>query len=200
MFFQVTVMAEKSEEDLFRQEMSGVKPLQKKTVALTRGPSSPSESQLARRQAAITDKETDENSLTSEYVEMVDPHDILEFKRSGVQEGVYRKLRLGKYTVDAVLDLHRKTVEQSRKEVFEFIGECSRLGVRTVMILHGKGDRSKPPALLKSYVNKWLPQLPQVMAFHSAQRHHGGAGAMYVLLKKNEEHKQQNRERHMRGR
>lgn len=194
------VMAEKSEEDLFRQEMSGVKPLQKKTVALKRGPTSPSESQLARREAAITDKDTDENSLTSEYVEMVDPHDILDFKRSGVQEGVYRKLRLGKYSVDAVLDLHRKTVEQSRKEVFEFISECTRLGVRTVMILHGKGDRSKPPALLKSYVNKWLPQLPQVMAFHSAQRHHGGAGAMYVLLKKNEEHKQQNRERHMRGR
>ncbi len=193
-------MAEKSEEDLFRQEMSGVKPLQKKTVALKRGPTSPSESQLARREAAITDKDTDENSLTSEYVEMVDPHDILDFKRSGVQEGVYRKLRLGKYSVDAVLDLHRKTVEQSRKEVFEFISECTRLGVRTVMILHGKGDRSKPPALLKSYVNKWLPQLPQVMAFHSAQRHHGGAGAMYVLLKKNEEHKQQNRERHMRGR
>lgn len=193
-------MAEKSEEDLFRQEMSGVKPLQKKTVALKRGPTSPSESQLARREAAITDKDTDENSLTSEYVEMVDPHDILDFKRSGVQEGVYRKLRLGKYSVDAVLDLHRKTVEQSRKEVFEFISECTRLGVRTVMILHGKGDRSKPPALLKSYVNKWLPQLSQVMAFHSAQRHHGGAGAMYVLLKKNEEHKQQNRERHMRGR
>ena len=80
-------MAEKSEEDLFRQEMSGVKPLQKKTVALKRGPTSPSESQLARREAAITDKDTDENSLTSEYVEMVDPHDILDFKRSGVQEG-----------------------------------------------------------------------------------------------------------------
>ena len=68
------------------------------------------------------------------------------------------------------------------------------------MILHGKGDRSSTPALLKSYVNKWLPALPQVMAFHSAQRHHGGAGAMYVLLKKSDDKKQENRERHMRGR
>jgi len=131
---------------------------------------------------------------------MVDPHDIIEYKRAGVQEGVYRKLRLGKYTVDAVLDLHRKTVEQSRQEVFGFIKDCTRLGLRTVMILHGKGDRSQQPALLKSYVNKWLPSLPQVMAFHSAQRHHGGAGAVYVLLKKSDERKQENRERHLRRR
>ena len=193
-------MSDSKDEDLFLQEMQGVKPLESNRVSLKTHPSGPSESQLARRESATTHKSVDENLLTTEYVEMVDPHDILDFKRSGVQEGVYRKLRLGKYSVDAVLDLHRKTVEQSRKEVFEFISECTRLGVRTVMILHGKGDRSKPPALLKSYVNKWLPQLPQVMAFHSAQRHHGGAGAMYVLLKKNEEHKQQNRERHMRGR
>ena len=45
-----------------------------------------------------------------------------------------------------------------------------------------------------------LPSLPVVMAFHSAQKHHGGAGALYVLLKKNAEKKQENRERHLRGR
>ena len=54
--------------------------------------------------------------------------------------------------------------------------------------------------MLKSYVNKWLPNLPEVMAFHSAQQHHGGAGAVYVLLKKNAEKKQENGERHLRGR
>ncbi len=193
-------MTDTNDEDLFQQEMAGVKPLEKTRIARTVKPGAPTEAQLARREAATHHAQADENLLTSEYVEMVDPHDILEFKRGGVQEGVYRKLRLGKYSVDAVLDLHRKTVEQSRKEVFEFIRDCSELGVRTVMILHGKGDRSNPPALLKSYVNKWLPLLPQVMAFHSAQRHHGGAGAMYVLLKKSEIKKQENRERHLRGR
>lgn len=193
-------MPDFNEEDLFRQEMSGVQPLEKKRVSLNVRPAEPTEAQLARRESASNHKPTDENLLTSEYVEMVDPHDILGFKRGGVQEGVYRKLRLGKYQVDAVLDLHRKTVEQSRKEVFEFVRECGDLGLRTIMILHGKGDRSNPPALLKSYVNKWLPVLPQVMAFHSAQRHQGGAGALYVLLKKSDARKQENRERHQRGR
>ncbi|HAG96681.1 MAG: DNA endonuclease SmrA [Pseudomonadales bacterium] len=188
------------DEDLFRKELEGVKPLVQNRVSIRNSAQGPSEAQLARREAAITDLKRDENLLTTEYVEMVDPHDIIEYKRPGVQEGVYRKLRLGKYSVDAVLDLHRKTVEQSRTEVFEFIQECTRMGLRTVMILHGKGDRSQPPALLKSYVNKWLPSLPVVMAFHSAQKHHGGAGALYVLLKKNAEKKQENRERHLRGR
>jgi hypothetical protein len=37
-----------------------------------------------------------------------------------------------------------------------------------------------------------------VLAFHSAQRHHGGYGACYVLLRKNAEKRQDNRERHAR--
>ncbi len=198
-------MAEHNDENLFQAEMEGVKPLDRAQGRISlqqrqRALQSPTDAQLARREAAAKEMLRDENLLTSEYVEMVGPHDILEFKRGGVQEGVYRKLRLGKYAPDAVLDLHRKTVEQARQEVFEFVRECLRHGVRTVMILHGKGDRSDTPALLKSYVNKWLPELPQVMAFHSAQRHHGGAGALYVLLKKSESKKQENRERHMRGR
>lgn len=198
-------MSDVEDDDLFKQEMEGVKPIQVVPPVVTHpSSSSPSDAQLARRRSATAALDQDENTLTSEYVEMVDPHDILEFKRPGVQEGVYRKLRLGKYETEAALDLHRKTVEESRQEVFGFIQECSRLGLRTVMILHGKGEKTKgktntQPALLKSYVNKWLPSLPQVLAFHNAQRQDGGAGAMYILLKKNEQKKQENRERHLRG-
>ncbi len=188
------------EDDLFQQEMAGVKPLPKKPVVIPPRPSAPTESQLARREAAVADIRLDPNTLSTEYVEMVNPHDILEYKRNGVQEGVYRKLRLGKYASEAVLDLHRKSLQQARKEVFEFIQDSSRFGLRTIMILHGKGERSDPPALLKSYVNKWLPSLPQVMAFHSAQKQDGGAGAVYVLLQKNESRKQENREHYLRQR
>lgn len=197
-------MTDKEDNNLFQSEMAGVKPLSASRTSsrarVSRAPSTPSEAQLARRQSATQEFGQDENLLTTEYVEMVDPHDVLEFKRGGVQEGVYRKLRLGKYAIESRLDLHRLSVEQAREQVFDFVRECGRAGLRTVMILHGKGERSETPALLKSYVNKWLPQLPEVMAFHSAQRQDGGAGAMYVLLKKSEERKQANRERFMRGR
>ncbi|WDA23515.1 Smr/MutS family protein [Aeromonas hydrophila] len=68
--------------------------------------------------------------------------------------------------------------------------------IRCLLILHGKGERSTPRALLKSYVSAWLPQLPAVMAMHSAERRHGGGGALYVLLRKSERKKAENRERH----
>lgn len=191
------------EDDLFEQEMAGVKPIPQTKIIEPPRNTAPSEAQLARREAAVADAPFDPNHLSTEYVEMVDPHDVLEYKANGVQEGVYRKLRLGKYSSEAALDLHRKSLQQARQEVFEFIRDSYRFGLRTVMILHGKGERSQPQALLKSYVNKWLPTMPEVMAFHSAAKKDGGAGAMYILLKKNEHHKQQNREhylRHSRGR
>ena len=47
---------------------------------------------------------------------------------------------------------------------------------------------------IKSFVNKWLPELPAVLAYHTAQRHHGGSGATYVLLKKSADKKHENRE------
>jgi hypothetical protein len=39
-----------------------------------------------------------------------------------------------------------------------------------------------------------------VQAFHSAQVQHGGTGAVYVLLRKSEEKKRENRERFLKGR
>jgi len=186
------------EYDQFKKEVADVAPIpQDKNNTLQR-PKKPTDSQLARQIAATTEPKQNNNTLSTEYVEMVDPHDIIHYKRDGVQDGVYRKLRLGKYSTDAVLDLHRKKVEQARQEVFEFIHDCQQMDLRTVMILHGKGVLSKPPALLKSYVNKWLPELDGVLAFHSAQNHHGGTGALYVLLRKSEKKKRENKDRHMR--
>ena len=42
---------------------------------------------------------------------------------------------------------------------------------------------------MKSYVAFWLQQINEVLCVHSAQAFHGGSGAVYVMLKKNEEKK-----------
>ncbi|MCV6604775.1 MAG: Smr/MutS family endonuclease, partial [Porticoccaceae bacterium] len=63
-------------------------------------------------------------------------------------------------------------------------------------VTHGKGEMRHKPALLKSCVNHWLRQLDVVLAFHTAQRHHGGSGATYVMLRKSDTQKDENRERH----
>ncbi|WP_232347311.1 DNA endonuclease SmrA [Edwardsiella ictaluri] len=121
-------------------------------------------------------------------------------KREGIQDGVYRKLRLGKYALQAVLDLHRHTLIEARTALLQFVADCIARDVRTALVLHGKGERSQPQALLKSYVSAWLPQIPDVMAIHSADRRHGGSGALYILLRKSERRKADNRERHQKRR
>lgn len=80
------------------------------------------------------------------------------------------------------------------------MADCIARDVRTALVLHGKGERSQPQALLKSYVSAWLPQIPDVMAIHSADRRHGGSGALYIPLRKSERRKADNRERHQKRR
>lgn len=130
-----------------------------------------------------------------EFIQPVKPWDELSWKRDGVQHGVFRNLRQGKYTIDARLDLHRQTVEQARHSVLRFVHDCVDHDARSVLITHGRGEGREKPALLKSCVNHWLRQLNQVLAFHSAQHHHGGSGATYVLLRKSDKKREENRER-----
>ena len=51
----------------------------------------------------------------------------------------------------------------------------------------------------KSYVNHWLRELDEVIAYHTAQPMHGGFGATYVLLKKHPQQKLINREKNKKG-
>lgn len=185
--------------ELFRSEMTGVTPLAGQDVADIRTAFAPTLAQQERRKAAEQQLEEDINFLSTEYVDLVEPSDLLAFKRDGVQHGVYKRLRLGQYPLDASLNLHNHSLRQARVALFEFIQDCHASGVRSALIIHGQGKHSKPhPALIKSYVNKWLRELEPVMAFHSAQRHHGGSGALYLMLRKNANQKQLNRERHQR--
>lgn len=192
-----------SDSNIFREalgELGDVKPLVRERRVALKKDSDSGLNKRARREAATEESAVELNPLTGEGVDPVDPWDPLEFKRDGVQNGVYRNLRLGKYRVDARLDLHRHTVEMARRAVLEFVRDCMEADVRCALITHGKGEGRKQPAVLKSCVNAWLPQMREVLAFHSAQKQHGGLGATYVLLRKSERKRQDNLERHQRRR
>jgi DNA-nicking Smr family endonuclease len=192
-------------EDDFLKEMADVMPL-KREIRVNRPGKAVSLDELAvdaRRDAAVQVTGRDRNILTEEGIEPLDPWFVLEFKRPGVQNGVFRKLKQGRYEMEARLDLHRMNVERARREVFGFIEESHKLGLRCVSIVHGKGQTGserKATAILKGYVDHWLRELDIVQAFHSAQPRHGGTGAAYLLLRKSEEKKRENRERFMKGR
>ncbi|GEB71182.1 DNA mismatch repair protein MutS [Pseudoalteromonas carrageenovora] len=186
-----------SDFDLFLSSMEDVKPINHDTVTPISNSHSATLAQQEKRKAAQTNLANDENYLQSEHVEILDPLAILSFKKDGVQSAVFKNLRLAKYQVDATLDLHGQLLKNARNTLFSFIADCHQRNIRVVLIRHGIGIKNKAkPGILKSYVNKWLQELPQVLAFHTALRHHGGSGATYVLLKKSEDKKNENREIH----
>lgn len=193
------------EESVFLREMSDVLPIKREPRAGVRGKADGSRdvSLAARRQAAEQEQEPDRNGLADRDIAPLDPWFVLEFKRPGIQNGVFRKLKQGRYEAEARLDLHRMTVAIARRETFEFLEEAYQYGLRSVLIIHGKGEgraQKESSAVLKGYIDHWLRELDNVQAFHSAQPRHGGTGAVYVLLRKSEEKKRENRERFSKGR
>ncbi len=181
---------------LFQEMMGDVKPLNGNDKVEHKTNHNVTEAQLAKREAAMCLTEGDPEYLSIDHAPMLKPDDIIEYKQDGVQSGVYRKLRLGKYPIQAKLDLHKKSLKQARDEVVDFLKQCMALDIRTVLIVHGRGERSNPPALTKSFLASWLEHIKEVQCVHSAQRFHGGTGAVYVLLRKSAEKKLETRERH----
>ena len=173
----------------------GVKPLKKDDRVsarelLRRG----DDSALAERRKAA---EGDSERLKLEPEQLLNPNDPVGWKRDGVQEGVYRNLRLGKYQADARLELLKRSLTEAVDEVPAFIKQSYKLGLRTVMISHGRGKHETAFAnRLRSSLVLWLPKIDEVLAFHSAQPQHGGLAALYLLLRKNEQQRLDNQERY----
>lgn len=196
-------------DDDFRSAMRDVEPLadkqQKKAQlreqqldAAKEMPRALSVSQLERRYAALglsRDPAVDPNPLTLAEVPQVEPREVLEWKKDGVQREVFQRLKTGRYPIEGSLDLHRLSVKEARSAVHKFFRLADAKRWRTVLIAHGRGEQSATPARLKSYVVHWLRQMPQVIAYSSADRRHGGTGAVLVLLKKSLEAKEDARER-----
>jgi len=179
-------MAE-DDDALFHLEMSDVTPLPASGSVMTQNVRQKlTPGQRYRKEAAQREANGTGNFLPTNFIEQLHPQAELSFKRQGVQNEVFRSLQQGRYTIDATLDLHLMSIEEAREQVFQFIHDCVRFDVRTALINHGKGSQ----AIIKSCVARWLPMFPEVMAFHSAQRFHGGTGAVYVLIRKSAKEKE----------
>ena len=183
----VRVMSDES-DDIFLREMADVTPLRSKGgCRMVSKPASPTPGQLYSREAAQRTGSGDDGLLPTAFIEPIPAEAIISYRRPGIQDGVYRRLYQGGYPIEAMLDLHGYTIDQSSEELQKFIKNCLDHDVRVALISHGKGKSNKDQiSVLKACVNRWLPLFAEVMAFHSALKCHGGAGAVYVLLKKSE--------------
>jgi DNA-nicking Smr family endonuclease len=179
----------------FFDEMKDVKRIKSDDVAQLHDPESALEQKRKRATSQKSVKDKLLNPLSMEGVKPIPPDDFITFQQPGIQDGVFKKLRLGKYPLEHKLSLKGMTLKESCDRIYQTIKQSHERGVRALLIQHGQGKESKPfPGLKKSYVNHWLREMEEVIAFHTAQPMHGGFGATYVLLKKHPDQKMINRE------
>ncbi|EOE5672293.1 TPA: Smr/MutS family protein [Pseudomonas aeruginosa] len=170
---------------LFKSEMRGVK-----RISVDRadtGKPRNDRQQLKQRQlnASVRNDEIRVDGLSDQFVIDVSPEDELSWARDGVQEGQLRKLKQGLVPFDGSLDLHGMSVEKARQTLWDFLAEATRLEIRCVRVTHGKAARKDGRSpLVKSHVNTWLRQHPQVLGFTSCLPRHGGTGSVYVMLRR----------------
>lgn len=186
-----------SDDDLrsFMEEMGDVKRIASNDKVFVYSPQD-SVAKKAKRAALAVNKDPLFNPLSMEGVKPVKPDDFIAFQQPGIQDGVFKNLRLGKYQIEQRITLSDAPLKACRDLLFQTLKQAHDNGVRALLVHHGKGEHSQPfPALKKSYVNHWLAELDFVIAWHTAQPMHGGFAATYVLLKKHPQQKLINREK-----
>ncbi len=158
----------------FQKAMAGVKPLRKRKtekVSLKKKklePKKPAHHDPARFEENFYDIEATRS-----------PEEIIFFAQPGLQLKTLKKLKQGKLTLQARLDLHGATLSEANAALENFLEDCQSKNLRRLLIIHGKGSGK-----LKSAICNWLEENPATLAFSSAQPHDGGTGALYVLMKK----------------
>lgn len=171
---------------LFNQALQGVTALKQHNQAAITPIKKPvvDAKTLAKRANAEGQLEIDDTELSDTHA-MLNPvgsQAMLSYRIGTLQHKVFEDLKAGNLRWYEAVDLHGCTIEEARSAVLQVIQMAQAENQNVVKIVHGKG----PQAILKSYVNSWLRQHRDVLAFVSAPEKQGGTGAVLVLLKRAE--------------
>ncbi len=97
------------------------------------------------------------------------------------------RLRRGRVRPEARLDMHGMTQDEAHRAVAGFIAASRSAGRRCVILITGRGRAKLGGGILREQTPRWLnlqPTRGNILGFAEAQPKDGGAGALYVLLKK----------------
>jgi DNA-nicking Smr family endonuclease len=105
----------------------------------------------------------------------------------GIDRANAERLKRGLHRIEARLDLHGRTLAEAHRELTDFVETSYRLGRRCVLIITGRGLGRDGQGVLRRAVPRWLGEVEsrrRILAVARAQPHHGGAGALYLLLRR----------------
>jgi DNA-nicking Smr family endonuclease len=163
-----------SDRSLWQRAMRGVKPLALRPEAAPAAPK-PVEKPVSapRRPAAMPEPAPAAlPPLTAD-------------RAAGYDRANAERLKRGQHPVEARLDLHGLTQAEAHRALAAFVQSARTGGKRCVLVITGRG--SAGGGVLKSAVPRWLDEpgfRPHVLAIATAQPRDGGAGALYVMLRR----------------
>ena len=187
--FQAEKRKEKNDEDLFQSAMKDVIPLKDDKTRII--PGFKEEGTLSKwsLQSHKTAEEDFSNLVKEPGAWDVSFSDeYMEGAVSGVGPKIMKRLKRGELSVQDYIDLHGLTKKEAETVVDEFIIKSYHKGLRCVLIVHGRGLGSlNHQPTIKKELPVWFRRgnlKKIVLAFVTARPCDGGAGALYVLLKK----------------
>jgi DNA-nicking Smr family endonuclease len=175
---------EEDDASLFYAAMDGVQQITNRGEAPVPNPRLPeiideNAEALAQLSELVTGQGDFDITGSDEFIEGASP---------GTDRNLLRALRRGDFSIQGRLDLHGLTQVQAKEAFERFLADSRRAGRRCVLIVHGRGLHSKDEIpVLKQQMKVWLSQKSigkQVLAFATARPNDGGAGAVYVLLRR----------------
>ena len=120
--------------------------------------------------------------------DLADSDEFIEGWIEGLDHKIVAKLRRGEFSVQGHFDLHGLKRDEAKRAVEEYLRGARLAGKRCVIVVHGRGLHSKDNVpVLKDALRGWLATnrfSRHVLAFATAKPVDGGAGALYVLLRK----------------
>jgi len=172
-----------SDEDiaLFRKAVGTVRPVRPDVLPIERPRPEPIPVQARQEIQRVLQESLSRGPEADE----VETGEELLYAAPGVGPEVLRRLRRGQLSIQGRLDLHGMSVPEAKDAVARFLYTSRSRGLRSVLIIHGKGlgSHQKRP-VLKGKLNQWLARRAEVLAFCSARGVDGGTGAVYVLLRR----------------
>lgn len=108
----------------------------------------------------------------------------------GLDGGWERRLRAGVVEPDRTLDLHGLNLDSAWAAIDRLLERSWRSGERVVLLITGRerpeGERGGR-GRIRAAVRDWLESsrhAPHIAAVRAAHRRHGGAGSLYIILRR----------------
>ena len=104
-----------------------------------------------------------------------------------------RRIKSGGIEPDFTLDLHGHGLDAAYQRLMAGVAQARAMGARTILLVTGKprpvhpADRGQRRGAIRAKVLDWLAareHADAIAAIRKAHRHHGGDGALYLVLRR----------------